>query len=66
MISAYMMGAEKAINSDRFPERLEMAKKFAKAEVINYEEVNAGEALKQMTGGRGADACIDVVSLLCR
>ncbi|PHM06040.1 glutathione-dependent formaldehyde dehydrogenase, partial [Nostoc sp. 'Peltigera malacea cyanobiont' DB3992] len=38
-------------------------KKFAKAEVINYEEVNAGEALKEMTGGRGPDACIDAVGL---
>ena len=63
MISAYMMGAEKVIAIDRFPERLEMAKKFAKAEVINYEEVNAGEALKEMTGGRGPDACIDAVGL---
>lgn len=43
-----------------------MAKKFAKAEVINYEEVNAGKALKQMTGGRGANACIDAVGLLYR
>jgi threonine dehydrogenase-like Zn-dependent dehydrogenase len=40
-----------------------MAKKHAKAEVINYEEVNAGEALKEMTGGRGPDACIDAVGL---
>jgi threonine dehydrogenase-like Zn-dependent dehydrogenase len=63
MISAYMMGAEKVIGIDRFPERLEMAKKFAKAEVINYEEVDAGEALKEMTGGRGPDACIDAVGL---
>lgn len=62
MISAYMMGAE-AINSDRFPQRLEMAKKFAKAEVINYEEVNAGEVLKEMTGSRGPDACINAVDL---
>jgi len=38
-----------AIGIDRFPERLEMAKKQAKAEVINYEEVDAGEALKEMT-----------------
>jgi threonine dehydrogenase-like Zn-dependent dehydrogenase len=63
MISAYLMGAEKVIGIDRFPERLEMAKKFAKAEVINYEEVDAGEALKEMTGGRGPDACIDAVGL---
>jgi threonine dehydrogenase-like Zn-dependent dehydrogenase len=63
MISAFLMGAEKVIGIDRFPERLEMAKKFAKAEVINYEEVDAGEALKEMTGGRGPDACIDAVGL---
>lgn len=58
-----MTGVEKAINSDRFPERLEMAKKFAKAEVINSEEVNAGEALKEKIGGRGLDASIDAVRL---
>jgi threonine dehydrogenase-like Zn-dependent dehydrogenase len=63
MISAFLMGAEKVIGIDRFPERLEMAKKFAKAEVINYEEIDAGEALKEMTGGRGPDACIDAVGL---
>ncbi|BAZ08519.1 alcohol dehydrogenase [Calothrix sp. NIES-4071] len=63
MISAYMMGAEKVIGIDRFPERLELAKKYAKAEVINYEEIDAGEALKEMTGGRGPDACIDAVGL---
>ena len=34
MTSAYIMGAEKAITIDRFAQRLEMAKKFAKAEVI--------------------------------
>lgn len=63
MISAYLMGAAKVIGIDRFPERLEMAKTHAGAEVINYEEVDAGEALKEMTGGRGPDACIDAVGL---
>lgn len=63
MISAYIMGAKKAIAIDRFPQRLEMAKKFAKAEVINYKKVNAGETLKETTGGRGPDACIDAVGL---
>lgn len=63
MISAYMMGAQKVIAIDRFPERLEMAKKHAKAEVINYEETHVGDALKEMTGGRGPDACIDAVGL---
>jgi threonine dehydrogenase-like Zn-dependent dehydrogenase len=63
MISAYMLGAERVIGIDRFPERLEMAQKYAKAEVINYEEVDPGEALKEMTGGRGPDCCIDAVGL---
>jgi threonine dehydrogenase-like Zn-dependent dehydrogenase len=63
MISAYMMGAERVIAIDRFPERLEMARKYAKADVINYEEVSAGDALKEMTGGRGPDCCLDAVGL---
>jgi len=38
-----------------------MARKYAKAEVINYEEVSAGDALKEMSG-RGPD-CLDAVGL---
>lgn len=63
MLSAYMLGAERVIGIDRFPYRLQLAKDFAKAETINYEEVDAGEALKEMTGGRGPDACIDAVGM---
>lgn len=61
--SAYMLGAERVIAIDRIPERLEMAKSQCNAEVINYEEVDAGEAVKEMTGGRGPDAVIDAVGL---
>ena len=63
MRSAYMLGAERVIAIDRFPERLQMARDFGKAETIDYEEVDAGEALKEMTGGRGPDCCIDAVGL---
>jgi threonine dehydrogenase-like Zn-dependent dehydrogenase len=31
-----MISVAKAIYSDRFPKRLKMAKKFAKAKVINF------------------------------
>ena len=61
--SAYMLGAARVIAIDRFPERLQMAKEQGKAEIINYEEVDAGEALKEMTGGRGPDRCIDAVGM---
>lgn len=63
MRSAYMLGAERVIGIDRFVERLQLARDFAKAETINYEQVDAGEALKEMTGGRGPDCCIDAVGL---
>lgn len=61
--SAFMLGAARVIAIDRFAERLQMAKEQGGAEVINYEEVDAGEALKQMTGGRGPDRCIDAVGM---
>ncbi|HEX2053541.1 MAG TPA: zinc-dependent alcohol dehydrogenase [Actinomycetota bacterium] len=62
--SARLLGAERVIIIDRFPYRLEMAKEHTGAEIINYEEIpNVREALKELTGGRGPDACIDAVGL---
>jgi threonine dehydrogenase-like Zn-dependent dehydrogenase len=61
--SAYLLGAERVIAIDRFPYRLQMAREKAGAETLNYEEVNVLEALKEMTGGRGPDGCIDAVGL---
>ena len=60
--SAFMLGADRVIAIDRIPERLQMAA-AAKAEIINYEEMDAGEAVTEMTGGRGPDACIDAVGM---
>jgi threonine dehydrogenase-like Zn-dependent dehydrogenase len=61
--SAYMLGAERVIAIDRFPERLRMAREQGGAETIDYEEVDVHEALAEMTGGRGPDACIDAVGM---
>jgi threonine dehydrogenase-like Zn-dependent dehydrogenase len=61
--SAYLLGAERVIAIDRFPERLRMAREQGHAETINYEDVNIYEALKDLTGGRGPDAVIDAVGL---
>jgi len=61
--SAYMLGAERVIAIDRFPYRLRMARDRAKAETINYEEVDVYDALREMTGGRGPDGCIDAVGM---
>jgi threonine dehydrogenase-like Zn-dependent dehydrogenase len=61
--SAYLLGAERVIAIDRFPYRLRIAHERAGADVVNYEEVDVHEALKEMTGGRGPDHCIDAVGL---
>jgi threonine dehydrogenase-like Zn-dependent dehydrogenase len=61
--SAYMLGAEKVIAIDRFEYRLQMARDKAGAETINYEFTDVPEALKEMTGGRGPDHCIDAVGM---
>ncbi|MFC4452314.1 zinc-dependent alcohol dehydrogenase [Deinococcus sonorensis] len=62
--SAYLLGAERVIAIDRFPERLQLARERAGAETINYMEVDSvPETLNAMTGGRGPDACIDAVGM---
>lgn len=61
--SAYLLGAERVIAIDRFPARLRMAHDKGGAETLNYEETSVLEALKEATGGRGPDACIDAVGL---
>ncbi len=61
--SAYMLGAERVIAIDRFPDRLEMARDQCNAEIINYEEMDVIDTLKEMTGGRGPDSCIDAVGM---
>jgi threonine dehydrogenase-like Zn-dependent dehydrogenase len=61
--SAQMLGAERIIAIDHIPERLQMAREHGFAEVINLEGVDVVEILKEMTGGRGPDICIDAVGL---
>ena len=62
--SAFLLGAERVIGIDRFEYRLRMAREKSGAETLNYEEVdNVPDALKELTGGRGPDACIDAVGM---
>ncbi len=63
--SAYMMGAEKVIAIDRFPERLKLARDYCGATTIDYsdDDVVIVEALRDLTGGIGPDCCIDAVGM---
>ena len=60
--SALLQGADRVIAIDHHPRRLELAKSLG-AEVIDFEEVEVREALVEMTGGIGPDACIDAVGM---
>ena len=60
--SAIVQGAERVIAIDHHPHRLQLAKTQG-AEIIHYEEVKVHEALVEMTGGIGPDACIDAVGM---
>ncbi|MDB6098404.1 MAG: hypothetical protein QOK23_891 [Gammaproteobacteria bacterium] len=60
--SALVLGAHRVIAIDHHPHRLDLAKSMG-AEVINFEEVDVREALVEMTGGIGPDACIDAVGM---
>jgi threonine dehydrogenase-like Zn-dependent dehydrogenase len=62
--SAKLLGAERVIVIDRFDYRLRIARENSGVETLDYDEVDSvPDALKELTGGRGPDACIDAVGL---
>ncbi len=62
--SAFLLGAERVIGIDRFPDRLQTAREKVGSETINYDEVDSVlDTLQYMTGGRGPDSCIDAVGM---
>jgi threonine dehydrogenase-like Zn-dependent dehydrogenase len=64
MVSARLLGAERIIAIDRFPERLKMAERHADAITIDYDRSpDLIEEIKEKTGGMGPDSCIDSVGM---
>jgi threonine dehydrogenase-like Zn-dependent dehydrogenase len=60
--SAFLLGADRVLAIDDVPERLRMAAESG-AETINFDQESVFERVKNLTGGRGPDACIDAVGL---
>ena len=61
--SAFMQGAGRVIAIDRLQYRLDLAAKSG-AETVNRDGIkDLNDHLKQMTGGRGPDSCIDAVGM---
>ena len=60
--SAQMFDPEKVIAIDGVDERLELARKIG-AVTVDYRTENPLVRIPELTGGRGADACIDAVGM---
>ena len=62
--SALLMGAGRVIAIDRLPERLALARDKIGSETIDYSGADSVlEELRELTGGRGPDACIEAVGM---
>ncbi|AYF78531.1 glutathione-dependent formaldehyde dehydrogenase [Nocardia yunnanensis] len=62
--TARLLGAERVIMIDRYGDRLDLAHKQFGADIVDYTEVDSvQETLRELTGGRGPDACIDAVGM---
>jgi threonine dehydrogenase-like Zn-dependent dehydrogenase len=59
--SAALLGAKKIIAIDNVPERMKMAEEGGAMVISSGDDVI--DILKQATGGRGPDACIDAVGM---
>ena len=59
--AAWLNGASRVIAIDPVNYRLEKARLVNKVDTLNPDEVDVVEAIREMTGGRGADVCVDAV-----
>ncbi|WP_207420112.1 zinc-dependent alcohol dehydrogenase [Desertivirga brevis] len=59
--AAWIKGASRVIAIDPLNYRLEKARAVNNVETINPHDVDPIQAIREMTGGRGADVCVDAV-----
>jgi threonine dehydrogenase-like Zn-dependent dehydrogenase len=61
--AAVLLGADRVIVIDRYDYRLDQAQKHAGAETLNYERDDVAGELRERSGGRGPDVCIEAVGM---
>ncbi len=61
--AAQLLGAEQVVVIDRLPERLAQVRDTIGATTLDYTQVHLQDALDELTGGRGPDACIEAVGM---
>ncbi|MDH2427360.1 glutathione-dependent formaldehyde dehydrogenase [Sphaerisporangium sp. TRM90804] len=61
--AAMLLGAERVIAIDHLPERMAMTERHIGAETLDYTRTDIYAELKERTGGRGPDVCIEAVGM---
>jgi threonine dehydrogenase-like Zn-dependent dehydrogenase len=61
--AAMLLGAERVFSIDRYPYRLRMTEQHIGSETIDYSSTDVGAELRERTGGRGPDVCIEAVGM---
>ncbi|HZA03129.1 MAG TPA: zinc-dependent alcohol dehydrogenase [Propionibacteriaceae bacterium] len=61
--AAMLLGAEQVVVIDRLPERLQQVHQHIGAETLDYTKDEVVAELKERTGGRGPDVCIEAVGM---
>ncbi|HWG99279.1 MAG TPA: zinc-dependent alcohol dehydrogenase [Pilimelia sp.] len=61
--AAVLLGAERVIVIDRYDYRLRMTETHVGAETLNYARTDVAAELRERTGGRGPDVCIEAVGM---
>jgi len=61
--AALAKGADRVIVIDRLENRLRQARDHIGAETLNYEQTNIAAELRELSGGRGPDVCIEAVGM---
>jgi threonine dehydrogenase-like Zn-dependent dehydrogenase len=61
--AAMLLGADRVIVIDRFSERLRQVREHIGAEVLDYTASDVQATLKEFSGGRGPDVCIEAVGM---
>jgi threonine dehydrogenase-like Zn-dependent dehydrogenase len=61
--ASILLGAEKVIVIDRLPERLQQVRDSIGAETLDYSSTDVLAELREWSGGRGPDVCIEAVGM---
>ncbi|MFF5171818.1 zinc-dependent alcohol dehydrogenase [Micromonospora sp. NPDC000089] len=59
--AAALLGADRVIVIDRHEERLRMTERHTGAETLNFERTDVPAELRERSGGRGPDVCVEAV-----